>query len=95
VRKVASQGADGEDAGQTHQEAHESAAWAGEAGSCKGNVFLGWGPAGDGWELKDIPHPHESCDVTQWYGSTDLDKFCDYYYCFVCNQPAKDCPEWG
>ena len=38
---------------------------------------------------------HEDCTFTQYCGSTDPEGCCDYCFCFVCNQPAKDRPEWG
>jgi hypothetical protein len=43
----------------------------------------------------NIFNSHEDCTFTQYCGSTDPEGCCDYCFCFVCNQPAKDRPEWG
>ena len=43
--------------------------------------------------LLDFPHARENCVAFKFVQGQES-KCCDNCYCYVCDAPAKDCPEW-
>lgn len=44
--------------------------------------------------LSDFPHARENCVAVRFVQGQES-KCCNNCYCYVCDAPAKDCPEWS